>query len=123
MLIAENAKWDTKNRLENMIDEYLTFLNDQKPITIRQCIQSLGKIALAKPELNDKIASKLISFDVMAIKETMRKSILIDILDVLFIIRQEQKTDDIESFILNALSGEILDKKSRKQFEALFNSF
>lgn len=48
---------------------------------------------------------------------------LIDILNVLFIIRQERKTDDLESFILNALSGEILDKKSKKQFEALFNSF
>jgi len=76
-----------------------------------------------KPGLNDKIVSKLISFDVMAVKESMRKSMLIDILNVLFIIRQERKTDDLESFILNALSGEILDKKSKKQFEALFNSF
>lgn len=59
----------------------------------------------------------------MAVKESMRKSMLIDILNVLFIIRQERKTDDLESFILNALSGEILDKKSKKQFEALFNSF
>jgi len=78
---------------------------------------------LVKPGLNDKIVSKLISFDVMAVKESMRKSMLIDILNVLFIIRQERKTDDLESFILNALSGEILDKKSKKQFEALFNSF
>jgi len=67
--------------------------------------------------LNDKIASSLISFDIMAVKETMRKSILIDILNVLFIIRLEHKTDEIESFILNALSGEILDKKTKKQIE------
>lgn len=120
MLIAENTKWDTKNRIENIIDEYLTFLNDNKPVTIRQCIQSLGKIALAKPGLNDKIASGLITFDIMAVKETMRKSILIDILNVLFIIRQEKKTEDIESYILNTLSGEILDKKTKKQFEAIF---
>jgi hypothetical protein len=53
----------------------------------------------------------------MAVKETMRKSILIDILNVLFIIRLEHKTDEIESFILNALSGEILDKKTKKQIE------
>lgn len=66
-----------------------------------------------------KIASTLISFDIMAVKETMRKSILIDILNVLFIIRQKQKTDEIENYILNAISGDILDKKSRKQFEAL----
>lgn len=122
MLIAENARWDTENKMENTIDDYLMSLNDPKPITIRQCIQSLGKISSAKPGLNDKIASRLISFDIMAVKETMRKSILVDILNVLFIIRQKQKADEIETFILNALSGEILDKKSRKQFEALFNN-
>ncbi|MGI5876816.1 MAG: hypothetical protein ACOX6X_08440 [Dethiobacteria bacterium] len=105
--------------MEDTIDEYLTLLNDEKPITIRQCIQALGKIASAKPGLNDKIASRLISFDLMAVKETMRKSILLDILNVLFIIRKRYKTDEIESFISNALSGEILDKKSKKQIEAL----
>ncbi len=105
--------------MENTIDEYLMSLNDSKPITIRQCIQSLGKISSAKPGLNNKIASRLISFDVMAVNENMRKSILVNILNVMFIIRQEHKTDEIESFIFNALSGGMLDKKSRKQFEAL----
>ncbi|HAA34609.1 MAG TPA: hypothetical protein DCD97_04785 [Firmicutes bacterium] len=75
MLVAENAKWDTQNRMEDTADEYLAFLNDKKPITIRQCIQALGKVALFKPGLNKKIASRLISFDLMSVKETMRKSI------------------------------------------------
>lgn len=119
MLIAENAKWDTENRMEDTIDEYLTLLNDEKPITIRQCIQALGKIASGKPGLNDRIASRLISFDLMAVKETMRKSILFDILNVLLLIRKGHKTDEIENFILNALSGEILDKNSKKQVEVL----
>lgn len=119
MLIAENVKWDAENRMDGIIDEYLMLLNDEKPITIRQCIQSLEKIVSAKPMLNDIIASRLVSFDIMAVKETMRKSILLDILNVLLIIRQELKRDEIESFILNALSGEILDKKSKKQIEAL----
>jgi hypothetical protein len=119
MLIAENAKWDTENRMEDTIDECLMLLNDEKPITIRQCIQSLGKIVSAKPGLNDKIASALINLDLMAVKETMRKSILLDILNVLIIIRKSHKTDETESFILNSLSGEILDKKSKKQIEVL----
>ena len=119
MLLAENVKWDAGNRMEDTIDELLTLLNDEKPITIRQCIQSLGKIASSKPGLNEKIASRLISFDLMSVKETMRKSILLDILNVLSVIRKKLKTDEMESFILNALSGEILDKKSKKQIEAL----
>ena len=119
MLIAENVRWDAESRMEDTIDECLKPLNDEKPITIRQCIQSLGKIASSMPGLNDKIASRLISFNLMSVKETMRKSILLDILNVLLTIRKELKTDEIESFILNALSGEILDKKSKKQIEAL----
>ena len=120
MLVAENVKWDTENKIEDTIDECLQLLNDEKPITVRQCIQSLGEVASSKPELNDKIASGLISVNLMAVKETMRKSILLDILNVLFKIRKELKSEKIESFILNALSGEILDKKTKKQMESLY---
>jgi hypothetical protein len=119
MLIAENVKWDTENRMEDTIDEYLQLLNDEKPITIRQCIQSLGKIAFSKSGLNDKIASRLMSINLMDIKETMRKSILLDILNVLLVVRKEHKTDEMENFILNALSGGMLDKKAKRQVEAL----
>ena len=54
MLIAENVRWDAENRMEDTIDEYLALLKDEKPITIRQCIQSLGKVAKFKPNLNEK---------------------------------------------------------------------
>ncbi|MEA4965631.1 MAG: hypothetical protein VB055_07410 [Oscillospiraceae bacterium] len=119
MLIAENVKWDTQRKIVDIIDDFLKLLNDEKPITIRQCIQSLGKISSFQPGLNDRIASGLLSINLMAVKETMRKSILLDILNVLLVIRKDLKTDEIESFILSALSGEILDRKSKKQIEAL----
>ena len=117
MLIAENVRWDVQCRMEDTIDEYLTLLKDEKPITIRQCIQSLGKVAQFKPRLNRKIADCIVSFDIMSVKETMRKSVLLDILHVLLQIRKELKTDEAENFILKALSGEILDKKSKRQVE------
>lgn len=118
ILLAENVKWDNENKMEDTIDEYLMILNDEKPITVRQCIQALAKIVAKKPNLNEKISSKLIAYDLMAAKENMRKLILIDIMNILMIIRQNYKTDETESFIFHALSGEILDKKSKKQFEA-----
>lgn len=121
MLIAENAKWDTENRLDDTIEECLQLLNDEKPFTIRQCIQSLGKIASAKPGLNDKIASSLISINLMDVKETMRKPTLLDILNVLCGIRKAHQTTEAESFIRHALSDDILDEKSKRQIEALFN--
>ena len=119
MLIAENVRWDADNRIDGAIDDYLALLNDEKPITIRECIQSLSKIVSAKPALCAKIADNLVVFDIMAVKETMRKSILLDILNVLMFIRKSLRTDEIEGFIMDALSGGILDQKSKKQIEAL----
>lgn len=119
MLLAENAKWDSENKMKEFLDAYLELLNDEKPITIRQSIQSVGKIAVAKPELNEKISDALISLDFEKIRETMRKPILLDILGVLFLIRKENKSEKAEGYILNALSGEILDAKSKKQFKAM----
>ena len=115
MLIAENVRWDEQNLMEDTIDEYLELLNDEKPITIRQWVQSLGKVVQFKPSLNKKIAERLIAFAIMGVKETMRKSILFDIINVLLAIRKELKMDEVENFIFNALMGEILDKKSKKQ--------
>ena len=119
MLLAENVKWDSENRMQDTLGNCLQLLNDEKPVTIRQCISSLDKIASSKPEVDDKIVSGLLSVKLTDIKETMRKSVLLDILNVLLIIRNTYRTDEMDSFILSALSGEILDKKSKKQIQAL----
>jgi hypothetical protein len=122
MLIAENVQWDTYDRTDSLIDEYLTLTRDEKPITVRQCIQSLGKIVQYKPYLSEKIVERLISMDLGSIKETMRKSILLDILNVLAIIKEFYGSEAMEHFIINALSGEILDKKSKRQMEMVLLS-
>ena len=119
ILIAENTRWDSENKINGTIDEYLDLLKDEKPVTVRQCIQSLGEIAKCKPDLNGKIAARLISVNMTEIRETMRKSVVLDIMNVLAYIRTTHKTNEIECFILNALSGEILDKKAKKQIEAI----
>ncbi len=40
-LIAYNAKWDKDNKIDEIIDEYLKYIEDVKPITTRQCIKLL----------------------------------------------------------------------------------
>ncbi len=119
MLIADNAKWDKDNRLDSTIDMYLMHLYDEKPITVRQCIQGLCKIVPYKTHLHQRIANKLISLKIEDIKETMRKSTLLDILGVLVLIRKLKSSDKIEGYIFSALSGELLDKKSKKQIESM----
>jgi hypothetical protein len=67
MMIAENAKWDD-GWLDGVIGEYLELLNDEKPITIRQCIQYLAKIVPYKPGLHSIITDALIALDLSAVK-------------------------------------------------------
>jgi len=114
MMIAENTKWDTQNKIDSTIDDYLTLLNDEKPVTVRQCIQALEKIIPYKQHICMKIADRLMGLDIIKIKETMRKLILFDILNILAIIKKYQTNDEIDGYVINALSGEILDKKSKK---------
>lgn len=62
-LIACNAKWDKENKINVIIDEYLKHIEDDKPITSRQCIQDLFLIAKYKPELIDKILEALKTYN------------------------------------------------------------
>jgi hypothetical protein len=59
ILIAANAKWDTDYKIDEIIDQYLKHIMDEKPITARQCIKSLPLIARYKPELKELIIKAL----------------------------------------------------------------
>ncbi len=115
MLLADNARWDSESKINNSISNYLMLLNDVKPITIRQCIQALNKIIPFKKHLQILIAEELMAIEILNIKETMRKSVLTDILGVLVEIKKYQTNDKIEDYINRALSDELLDKKTKKQ--------
>lgn len=119
MLIAENARWDRAGTFEAIADRYLSLCDDEKPITVRQCIQGLCKIVPYKQSCHNRIVEKLISIDLMQRKETMRKLILFDILAVLILIQQTQPDERIARYIQTALTGAILDPKTKRQVEAM----
>lgn len=82
-LIACNAKWDEAGKIDGIIDEYLDHVTDDKPITARQCIKSLPKLAEAKPHLMPRIVSSLRHADTSAYADSMRSLVQDDIRDVL----------------------------------------
>ncbi len=59
ILIAANAKWDTDDKIDEIIDEYLRHINDEKPIVSRQCIEALPMIAKHKSDLREPICAAL----------------------------------------------------------------
>lgn len=83
VLIACNAKWDEAGKIDGIIDEYLNHVTDDKPITARQCIQSLPKLAQAKPHLMPRIASSLRYADTSAYADSMRPLVQNDIRETL----------------------------------------
>jgi len=119
MLIAENVRWDTAGKMREVLPFYLRILYDEKPITVRQCIQSLGVIVKAAPVYGEEVAKALLVYDVMSVRETMRKLILLDIVTVLAEIKKTRDDPKIDAYLLSALSGEILDGKSKKALQKL----
>lgn len=72
VLIAQNARWDRDNKVDELIDRYLTHITDPKPITARQCIQALPLLAKYKPELREVILAALHTADISRYPDSMR---------------------------------------------------
>lgn len=79
ILISSNAKWDTENKIDEIIDAYLEHILDEKPITARQCIKVLPRIAQYKSDLVECIREALIKADVSIYADSMRTLVQKDI--------------------------------------------
>ncbi len=89
-ILAANARWDADGKFDTLLDEFLSHVTDEKPITARQCVAALPKIAAAKPELLPRIRSALKQADLSGYPDSMRPLVLKDIVAAL------QKMDDVE---------------------------
>lgn len=83
MLISANARWDKDFKIDEIIDDYLKHITDPKPITARQCILSLPKIAESKPDLKKDILKALKCADVSHYPDSMRGLVFKDIQNAL----------------------------------------
>ncbi len=88
LMIAEVARWDADNRVDEIIDEYLKHLQDPKPIAARQSIRCVRKVAEAKPDLRDDIAAALMRVNLFRYPGTMRTLIAGDITEALRDVRE-----------------------------------
>jgi hypothetical protein len=122
MLLAANARWDKEGKTASVLGAFLAILKDEKPITVRQCIQSLLLIVPYHRELANAIAERLLALDLLALRDTMRKLILLDIVDVLLLIRESESNSEIDAYLSAALSGDLLDAKTKKQILARMGS-
>ena len=71
-ILAANAQWDDENRFDMILDEYLSHITDEKPITARQCIKALRQLGAAKPQYIPRILSCFHGADLSKYKDSMR---------------------------------------------------
>jgi hypothetical protein len=71
-IIAENARWDEDNKINKIIEKYLSHILDEKPTTSRTCIKNLSLIIQYKPELKPIIKKALLESDISKYKESMK---------------------------------------------------
>lgn len=119
MLVSANAAWDVDSRIDAAIGDYLALLHDEKPVTVHQSLHALVPIIERKPALRAVIADKLLAYDAMQAAETMRKSILLDVLAALKLLWRYGRSEEIRDYARKALSGGILDKKAARDNEDL----
>lgn len=118
MLISSNARHDSAGKMNETLPRYLALLNDPKPITLRQCAQALPEILRVKPELAYEIGRAIMQVDLMNIRVTMRKLVLNDLFESLLCNRNLHPTDELERYFIDALSGNVLDEKAKKQLRS-----
>ena len=78
-IICKLSKWDKDNKINNIIDDLLQVLDDEKPTIVRLCLSSLNNLLLHKIDLSNKIENKLKNIDLSKYKDSMRPLIKKDI--------------------------------------------
>ena len=86
LLIAANAKWDRENKIDEIIDKLLKHVEDEKPITARQCIKAMPLVAQYKPDLADDIIQALRNANTQMYKGSMQPLVYKDIAEALKLI-------------------------------------
>lgn len=101
MLIARNAKWDGLCKMKGCIGRYLELCDDEKPVTVRQCIQNLAYILPYHNDLFGTVVQKLVSINLSTRKETQRKLLFQDIGLILTQINESKPDSRIEEYMEN----------------------
>lgn len=71
-LLSENVKWDEKNRMELIVDDYLALCDDENFEVVLCCVQSLPQILAHKPHLRSAVVKKLEELELEAWEEERR---------------------------------------------------
>ena len=79
LLIGANARWVEEKTCAAALPFCLALIQDPKPITRRQCIQTLPSLSASHPSLKPSILAALTNAQIQDVPETMQRLIAKDI--------------------------------------------
>lgn len=91
LLLVANARHDTEGYIEDAYDCMVACLKDPKPTVVRQCVQALPDLVVAKPALAKRIVAELERVDPGAYRDSMQPLIAADVAASLAAIRSLQE--------------------------------
>lgn len=91
MLLAENVRWDKKDKFASAINKYLACCTDEKFITSRQAIQGLSRILEATDKYDQQIKTHLTNLDILKYKDNQQRLLSKDIAAILKQIEKRKK--------------------------------
>jgi hypothetical protein len=115
-LIGLNVRWDGGGKFGEAFRRLMRQCTDEKPITARLTIQTVPDWVRYVPEYLEETVSRMTAIDLNSFRETMRKLILADIMNALLAIRELRPSAAIDDYLMKALTGGVLDRKSAREF-------
>ena len=121
-LIANLVKVDTENRFEKIIDKYYGLLDDRSMVVAYYVAQNSAKIIRAKPELENRIAGKLLDIDTTHHPSGRKELIKAGIIEAFDEICEDTGNKPvITEFVRNQLGSE--SNKTRKTAKAFLEKW
>lgn len=120
-LIGANIRWDHKNKFTLVFQSFMSHCSDTDFATSRVTLKTIPIWARYVPELMDKTISALVHIRVRELQDNQRKLILMDLINALIAIREVKPSELINQYLIAAMSGGLLDKRSVEKIEQPVN--
>lgn len=117
-LIAENVRWAGTTAFKAVYPTYMARLQDEKFITVRQAIQAIPAWVPYAPALAEQTAQQLLDMPLTPYRDSQRPLILADRVAALMVINRLAPSERVRTFILDAITGGMLDSKRARAFKA-----
>lgn len=121
-IIANLVCVDENHLFDNILENYLGYIDDEKFMTAQCCLKNIGKIVKSRKDLREKIIQTLLKVDEICSYTEKQKALLkYDILSVMDLIYKESnvRTRELMNAFIESCEKSISNKTKKKAIELI----